>query len=249
MRYLCRPPGKPPGFDDRFPGCYNARRDNLRGFWSDLYGRNHGVMVIDSFFENVPRHLYERRELSPGERESNLVLHFNPNTGVPMAVACVWSHWTGENAPELYSFAAITDTPPAEILATGHTRCVISLKDENVRSGCRPPARPAIAWSKFFGSGHAALRAPHRRLKEAARPCAVGPVRHAVTARWRNGLVQANCSRSFGIALAVSPSTVSRKGRSVRPFVFWALDFDETSPGRDVSSKARLESPTMPASP
>ena len=138
MRYLCRPPGKPAGFDERFPGCYNARRENLRGFWSELYGKSHGVMVIDSFYENVPRHLYERRELAPGERESNLVLHFNPNTGVPMAVACIWSHWSGESSPELYSFAAITDTPPAEILATGHTRCVISLKDENVAEWLAP---------------------------------------------------------------------------------------------------------------
>ena len=138
MRYLCRLPGKPSNYDDRFDGTYNARRDNLAGFWSSLYGQQHGVMVIDSFYENVPRHLYEKRALAPGEKESNLVLHFNPNSGLPMAVACLWSHWTHPLEPELYSFAAITDTPPPEILATGHTRCVISLKEANLEEWLRP---------------------------------------------------------------------------------------------------------------
>jgi putative SOS response-associated peptidase YedK len=138
MRYLCRLPGKPASYDDLYKGCYNARRDNLNGFWSGLYGKNHGVMVVDSFFENVPRHVYEKRELAPGEREANIVLNFNPNTGVPMSVACLWSHWTHAREPDLDSFAAITDEPPPEILATGHTRCVISLKDENIREWLAP---------------------------------------------------------------------------------------------------------------
>jgi putative SOS response-associated peptidase YedK len=138
MRYLCRLPGKPPSFDEQFAGCYNARRDNLNGFWSSLYGRSHGVMVIDSFFENVPRHLYEKRALAAGEREQNVVLHFNPDTGVPMAIACVWPHWTSPGQPDLDSFAAITDEPPAEVSATGHTRCVIALKDANVGEWLAP---------------------------------------------------------------------------------------------------------------
>jgi putative SOS response-associated peptidase YedK len=138
MRYLCRLPGKPSNYDDRFDGTYNARRDNLNGFWSSVYGKNHAIMVIDSFYENVPRHLYEKRELAPGERESNMVLHFNPNSGEPMTIACLWSHWTHESEPELYSFAAITDDPPPEILATGHTRCVIPIREDNVAEWLAP---------------------------------------------------------------------------------------------------------------
>jgi putative SOS response-associated peptidase YedK len=138
MRYLCRLPGKPSNYDDRFDGTYNARRNNLNGFWSSVYGKNHGIIVIDSFYENVPKHLYEKRELAAGEKESNMVLHFNPNPGEPMTIACLWSHWTHESEPELYSFAAITDDPPPEILATGHTRCVISIRDENVREWLAP---------------------------------------------------------------------------------------------------------------
>ncbi len=100
-------------------------------------------MVIDSFYESVPRHLYEKRALAPGEPESNLVLHFNPNTGTPMTIACLWSYWTHAGKPPLYSFAAITDTPPPEVLATGHTRCVVSLKEENVREWLSPAATSA----------------------------------------------------------------------------------------------------------
>ena len=32
MRYQCRPAGKPAFYDVKFPGTYNARRDNLEGF-------------------------------------------------------------------------------------------------------------------------------------------------------------------------------------------------------------------------
>src|SRR5580704_8553423 len=33
MRYHCRPAGKPVFYDQKFPGLYNARRDNLEKFW------------------------------------------------------------------------------------------------------------------------------------------------------------------------------------------------------------------------
>lgn len=33
MRYQCRPAGKPAIYDTKYPGTYNARRDNLTGFW------------------------------------------------------------------------------------------------------------------------------------------------------------------------------------------------------------------------
>ena len=74
----------------------------------------------------------------PGERESKKVLHFQPDSGEPMTIACLWSHWTHESEPELYSFAAITDEPPPEVLATGHTRCVISIREDNVREWLVP---------------------------------------------------------------------------------------------------------------
>lgn len=116
----------------------NARRDSLGNFWSQVYGSHHGIIVVNSFFENVPIHLYERRELAPGERETNTVLHFQPRPAQPMTVACLWSHWTAEGQPDLHSFAAITDDPPPEIAATGHQRCIISLRDENLTEWLTP---------------------------------------------------------------------------------------------------------------
>ena len=38
MRYHCRIQGKPETTDRRYPGLYNARRDNLEGYWSPLFG-------------------------------------------------------------------------------------------------------------------------------------------------------------------------------------------------------------------
>jgi putative SOS response-associated peptidase YedK len=111
MRYQCRPAGKPAHFDSKFPGTYNARSDNLEGFWKDLFGYSHGVMVVNAFFENVKRHKTEGRELRPEEEEENVVLEFRPRPAEEMLVACLWSRWTAFGE-ELLSFAAITDEPP-----------------------------------------------------------------------------------------------------------------------------------------
>jgi putative SOS response-associated peptidase YedK len=132
MRYACRLSGKPANYDYRFPGTYNARRDNLSGFWKDVYGRLHGIMVISGFFENVPRHLYEHRQLSEGEKPENLVLEFCPQPSEDMLIACVWDRWKAAGQQDLYSFAAVTDEPPAEIAATGHQRCVIAIQERNL---------------------------------------------------------------------------------------------------------------------
>jgi putative SOS response-associated peptidase YedK len=131
MRYGCRLAGKPANYDVRFPGTYNARRDSLDGFWREVIGRNHAILVIRGFFENVPTHRYERRELKPGEKETNTVLAFQPQPPVDMVVACLWDHWQKPGEPDLWSFAALTDEPPAEIAQTGHERCVIALKESN----------------------------------------------------------------------------------------------------------------------
>lgn len=138
MRYHCRPAGKPALIDRKFDGLYNARRDSLQNFWTDLFGQTHALMVVTSFFENVSLHNFERRELSPDEDPKNLVLHFNPQPPREMLIACLWSHWQAPNGKDLYSFAAITDDPPAEIAAAGHDRCIIALKDEYIDAWLSP---------------------------------------------------------------------------------------------------------------
>jgi putative SOS response-associated peptidase YedK len=142
MRYHCRPMGKPASYDRQYDGLYNARRDNLERFWKNLYGEHHAVVVMTGFYENVARHDFERRELQPGEKEENLVLHFNPQPEQEMYVACLWSRWEGQGQEPLESFAAITDGPPPEVAATGHDRCVIQLQEENVAEWLAPAGAP-----------------------------------------------------------------------------------------------------------
>ena len=135
MRYQCRLPGWNEAMERKYPGTYNARRDNLEKTWGKLFGFRHGVMVVTRFYENVSRHKMEHRELAPGERDENVVLEFNPNPPHDMLVACLWSL---DERDSLYSFAAITDAPPPEIAAAGHDRCIIPIKPENVDAWLEP---------------------------------------------------------------------------------------------------------------
>jgi hypothetical protein len=95
MRYHCRPAGKPAFYDKKYPGTYNARFDNLEGFWKGLFGYSHGLIVANAFYENVKRHRLEGRELAEGEQEENVVLEFKPQPAQDMLIACLWSHYTG----------------------------------------------------------------------------------------------------------------------------------------------------------
>ncbi len=139
MRYGCRPAGKPAFYDTKYPGTYNARRDNLEGFWRGQFGHSHGVLIVNAFYENVDRHKAEGRELRPDEKPENMVLEFRPRPAQDMLVACLWSHWTGtQGEPDLLSFAAITDEPPDEVAAAGHDRCIIPIRAENVDAWLDP---------------------------------------------------------------------------------------------------------------
>jgi putative SOS response-associated peptidase YedK len=126
MRYQCRPAGKPAHYDARYPGTYNARRDNLGGFWKGLFGATHGLLVINAFYENVSRD------------GRNAILEFRPRPSQDMLVACLWSRWSAPGEPDLLSFAAITDQPPPEVAAAGHDRCVIPIKAEHIDRWLNP---------------------------------------------------------------------------------------------------------------
>ena len=145
MRYQCRPAGKPAFYDTKFPGTYNARRDNLEGFWKGQFGHTHCIMAVTAFYENVNQHKAEGRELRDGEKVQNLVLEFKPRPAHDMLVACLWSRWTGADEPDLLSFAAITDEPPAEVAAAGHDRCIIPIKPENIDTWLNPDPKNLAA--------------------------------------------------------------------------------------------------------
>jgi len=136
MRYQCRLAGKPAFYDTKYPGTYNARRDNLEGFWKGVFGVSHGIMVADAFYENVER-------IDEAGKPYNTVLEFKPRGLGTMLVACLWSRWTDPagKEPDLLSFAAITDEPPAEVAAAGHDRCIIPIKAENIDAWLNPDPR------------------------------------------------------------------------------------------------------------
>jgi len=140
MRYHLRPPGMKEDFDRKYPGCYNARRDSLLGFWKKEFGSKHGLLVITSFFENVLLHDLEQRKLKKGEEETNVVIQFKPEGMEHMLVPVIWDHWgTGEDGFD--SFALITDEPPPEVLATGHDRCPIFLNEARIDDWLMPKGK------------------------------------------------------------------------------------------------------------
>lgn len=145
MRYQCRIAGKPASYDTRYPGTYNARRDNLEGFWQPCFGYTHGVMLVDMFYENVSKAKMEGTLLETHERDENVVLEFRPSNGELMHVACLWSRWSAPGEPDLLSFAAITDEPPPEVAAAGHDRCIIPIKPENIDAWLNPDASDLAA--------------------------------------------------------------------------------------------------------
>lgn len=129
-RYHLRQSGQHPSIDRKFPGLYNARRDNLEKFWRGQFGSTHAVMLVDSFFENVD------------QGGKNAVLHFTPKPAGTMLIACLYAEWVDpKDGSKLLSFAATTDEPPPEVAAAGHDRMIISLKPENVTAWLTPQGR------------------------------------------------------------------------------------------------------------
>ncbi|WP_411851282.1 SOS response-associated peptidase family protein [Stenotrophomonas sp. LGBM10] len=137
MRYQCRLPDTPARHDTLYPGTYNARRDSLGGYWKSAFGHRHGVVVVQSFYEHVPRHALEHRALAPGESAQNVVLEFRPQPPRDLLVACLWSEWEGPEG-RLLSFAAITDEPPVAVAAAGHDRCIVPIRPEHLDAWLNP---------------------------------------------------------------------------------------------------------------
>jgi putative SOS response-associated peptidase YedK len=143
-RYHCRKSGEAAFIDRKLPGLYNARRDSLGKYWKELFGAQHALMLVESFFENV-------------EREGkNQVLHFVPRPAGTMLIACVYAEWKDpKGGSPLLSFAAITDEPPAEVAAAGHDRMIINLKPEHVDAWLSPQGRSLDALQEILSDRQA----------------------------------------------------------------------------------------------
>ena len=128
-------------------------RSRLR---KDLFGYTHGIAVVNVFYENVNRHRVEGRALFADEAAENVLLEFKPRPTQNMLVACLWSRWTAPGEPDLLSFAAITDEPPAEVAAVGHDPCLVPIRPEHVDAWLNPDP--------------AALAAQYAVLDDRARP-------------------------------------------------------------------------------
>lgn len=126
-RYHLRQAGKPESIDQKYPGLYNARRDNIEKFWRNQFGSTHALMLVSSFFENVDR---EGR---------NVVLHFKPQPEQLMWIACLYDEWQdSRDGTSLLSFAAVTDEPPDEVRAAGHDRMIINIQPGNADRWLNP---------------------------------------------------------------------------------------------------------------
>ncbi len=137
MRYHLRPSGMKEDFDRKYPGCYNARRDSLMGFWKNQFGTNHGLLVIESFFEHVSKADFEGKKNS--DSQESIVIEFRPDNKSEMLVPCIWDRWEGQDS--FHSFAIITDDPPPEVLARGHDRCPIFLRQEVLDAWLNPKGK------------------------------------------------------------------------------------------------------------
>jgi len=144
FRYHLRPSGQPETFDRKYNGCYNARRNNLgNSFWKPLFGKQHGIILVEKFYEHVATEDYLKKLELPKEQQNttNTILCFRPEGHDYMIVPTLWDVNKQKGQPDLYSCAVITDEPPAEIAETGHNRCPIFIKPENVERWLNPGGR------------------------------------------------------------------------------------------------------------
>jgi len=95
-------------------------------------------LLISGFYDNVPLHLYEHRDLAPDEKAKHLVLEFDPQPSSDMLVARICDRWTKPNEPNLYSFAAITDEPLPKVSATEHQRTIITIQEQYLSDWLSP---------------------------------------------------------------------------------------------------------------
>ncbi len=129
MRYRVRPHDAKEEVPSKF-NLFNARLDSLekRKTWRPLFGQNHGLFPLTSFFEWVERPVGKQLVRFKGRGHEHL-----------WAPALFDFYQDGQES--FYSFALITTEPPAEILEAGHDRCPIFLKKEYWQDWLSPKSK------------------------------------------------------------------------------------------------------------
>jgi putative SOS response-associated peptidase YedK len=142
MRYQCRLPGRTEKDELEAPEMYNAHRDKLTSLWHQVFGVQHGVIGVHRFYESVLLRDNQRRALAPRKYEQSIEIAFQPEDGVDLLVACLWTYVErlGED-PGFYTFAVVVDSPPPEVANAGPDRCIVSLREQDIEAWLSPIGR------------------------------------------------------------------------------------------------------------
>lgn len=130
MRYRIRPHGSAEEVPTKY-NMFNARLDALttRRTWKGVFGRRHGILVFEKFFEWVP-------DPETGKKK---VVAFSPKDRDLMWSPVLWDRWTSVDGKEVIeSFAIITGDPPPEVRDAGHDRCPIFLQESLIGDWLSP---------------------------------------------------------------------------------------------------------------
>ncbi len=132
MRYRLRPAGSTEEVPSKF-NLFNARFDSLqsRETWSRIYMKNHGILAFNKFYEWVEDKDSKKKKL----------ICFSPRAKDLMWSPVLYDIAKDEGGRALFSFALITNDPPAEVLEAGHDRCPIFLKEEHIDTWLSPQNR------------------------------------------------------------------------------------------------------------
>lgn len=107
---------------------FNARKDRLLESrnWKSIFGKQHAIFPFYRFYESVK-----------DENGDSKGIYFEPKHGEMMWSAALFEKASLKEG-ELWSFAAITDDPPAEVAEVGHDRCPVYILEKNFEKWLNP---------------------------------------------------------------------------------------------------------------
>jgi putative SOS response-associated peptidase YedK len=116
------------GRKQEIKNTFNARIDSLEKAraWKIPFGKQHAILPLVSFYEWVPR-----------DNRPTLI-NFKPTKQDYHLAPCLYDTWEGEDDRIIQSFAIITTEPRQEVLAMGHDRSPIALKENFIDQWLSP---------------------------------------------------------------------------------------------------------------